>query len=62
MSALLKGIECIMVCLLVDNNIPDDRNGYFCMCALASAESLLAVAARMAYPVRKLYHSIDQCI
>jgi len=33
------------------------------MCALASAESLLAVAARMAYPVRMLYHSIDRgCI
>jgi hypothetical protein len=48
-AAVLKGIECIMICLLVDKGIPKDRNGRFCMCAQASAEGLLAIAVGMSY-------------
>jgi len=48
-SAGLKGIECILICVLVDGKIPEDNKGRFSMCALAFAEGLLAVAAGMAF-------------
>jgi hypothetical protein len=48
-SAVLKGIECLPICLLLDGGIPKDNKGRFSMCALAFAEGLLAAAAGMAF-------------
>jgi len=48
-SAGLKGIEGILICVLVDGGIPKDIKSRFSMCALAVAEGLLAAAAGMAF-------------
>jgi hypothetical protein len=48
-SAGLKGIEGILIYVLVDGGIPEDTKCRFSMCALAFAEGLLAAAAGMAF-------------
>ncbi|KAA8899504.1 hypothetical protein FN846DRAFT_892413 [Sphaerosporella brunnea] len=48
-SACAKLVECLLICYWVDQKMPQDSAGVFCVLAMGFVEGLMAVVAAMAY-------------